>query len=87
MLNQFRASAYGCVITSLLASAVSGEQCLHVEYNRLPFLFSSIFLSKDSHLTNFLADTRTFLEIQNCENFSGFCSPEFDNFITYLASL
>ena len=53
MRNQSRAPAYGCVITSLLASTVSGDQCLHVEYNRLSFLFSSIFLLKDSHLANF----------------------------------
>ena len=39
--NQSRAPAYGCVIISLLASTVSGDQCLHVEYNRLSFLFSS----------------------------------------------
>ena len=86
MLNQSRALAYGCVITSLLASAVSGDQCLHVEYNRLSFLFSSIFVLKDSHLAIFFADIRILLEMQNCENFSGFCSPELDNFITYLAS-
>ena len=54
MRNQSRAPAYGCVIISLLASTVSGDQCLHVEYNRLSFLFSSIFLLKDSHLANFL---------------------------------
>ena len=54
MRNQSRAPAYGCVIISLLASTVSGDQCLHVEYNRLSFLFSSIFLLKDSHLENFL---------------------------------
>ena len=54
MHNQSRAPAYGCVITSLLASTVSGDQCLHVEYKRLSFLLSSIFLLKDSHLANFL---------------------------------
>ena len=54
MRNQSRAPAYGCVIISFLASTVSGDQCLHVEYNRLSFLFSSIFLLKDSHLANFL---------------------------------
>ena len=54
MRIQSRAPAYGCVITLLLASTVSGDQCLHVEYNRLSFLISSIFLLKDSHLANFL---------------------------------
>ena len=54
MRNQSRAPAYGCVIISLLASTVSGDQCLHVEYNRLSFLFSSIFVLKDSRLANFL---------------------------------
>ena len=54
MRNQSRAPAYGCVIISLLASTVSGDQCLHVEYNRLSFLFSSFFSLKDSHLANFL---------------------------------
>ena len=53
--NQSRAPAYGSVIISLLASTVSGDQCLHVEYNRLSFLFSStVSLLKDSHLANFL---------------------------------
>ena len=48
MRNQSRAPAYGCVLWfSLLASTVSGDQCLHVEYNRLSFLFSYIFLVKD----------------------------------------
>ena len=54
MRNQSRAPACGCVIISLLASTVSGDQCLHVEYDRLSFLFSSIFSLKDSHLANFL---------------------------------
>ena len=45
MLTQ--SGAPGCVITSFLASAVSGDQCLHVEYNRLSLIFSAIFLSKD----------------------------------------
>ena len=57
MRNQSRAPwlcYHGCVIISLLSSTVSGDQCLHVEYNRLSFLFSSIFLLKDSHLANFL---------------------------------
>ena len=64
MFNQSRAPGYGCVITSLLASVVSGDQCLHVEYNRLYFLFSSFFLSKDSHLAIFFANIRIFLELE-----------------------
>ena len=43
---------------------LSGDQCLHVEYNRLFFLFSSIFLLKDSHLAKFFVDIRIFLEMQ-----------------------
>ena len=37
MLTQFRSS--DCVIASFLASAESGDQYLHVEYNKLSFLY------------------------------------------------
>ena len=50
------------------------------------FSFRLSFYQK-IEFSKFFSDIRISLEIQKFENFSGSCSPEFDNFITYLATL